>query len=306
MREFLLISLFIPASIFAQTSTLPQNLKIIENTCAGITTNCEGKITWSDGSSYLGSMFNGSRHGFGKQHFEDGIVFDGEWKYDKIGDQGAMIFPNGDEYLGTFVNEEINGIGTILYKDGTSYSGEWRYGMPNGKGYLIRSDKSKFVGTFQNGLRVGDGMLVWESADTLRGTWKAGNLDGKATFAFQNNDQLESFWKAGNLNTKGIYSFKDGKTFKGTMKQIRSEACNDIKSVMQTESNFQMAWLGFALEFKVSGDFELACDFLHSAEQFASMDNSVISVIREEFAQILELQKMKGLARTNDEQTNDE
>ena len=260
--------------------------------------NGEGKMTWSSEVYYEGSFKNGHRHGYGKM-VNKKMTYDGEWRDDMIGDQGAAIFENGDEYLGAFMDGSIHGKGTMRYKNGALYSGDWQNGIPHGEGTLIRSDKSVFNGMIDGGMRQGDGMITWASGDTLKGEWKMNRLSGKAIFNFQNGDKMVSNWRNGRLSNRAAYVFKSGKKLSGSLQQIKEEANQEITDILNTETNFQVAWMGIAMEFKTNGDYEIAGDFLSSAKEYASTSTMHYDLIDRVIGEVETLQKERGLANLN-------
>jgi hypothetical protein len=60
-------------------------------------------ITYSDGSKYVGEVFNGLLHG-----------------------QGTLTFPSGEKYVGEWKDGKKHGQGTFTYPDGRKYVGEWK------------------------------------------------------------------------------------------------------------------------------------------------------------------------------------
>ena len=62
-----------------------------------------------DGSIYTGQMLKNEdrkffflSHGLGKQQFDDGFFYDGEWRNGLCEGQGTLTFANGLVYSGTF------------------------------------------------------------------------------------------------------------------------------------------------------------------------------------------------------------
>lgn len=72
-----------------------------------------GTISFPDGSTYSGEVFNGKPHG-----------------------QGVLHWKNGDRYEGEFVNGLQHGQGTLSSHDGNLYFGGWDEGKVHGRGVL--------------------------------------------------------------------------------------------------------------------------------------------------------------------------
>ncbi|MEM9824546.1 MAG: hypothetical protein AAF985_25895 [Bacteroidota bacterium] len=243
------------------------------------------KITYANGDVYEGQLANGNREGQGKMTYANDNVLEAEWKDDKVKEEGSLIFANGNEYFGQLNNDLPEGTGSMIYKDGHTYSGDWKQGEWHGRGALIRTDKSQFHGNFEQGERAGEGKVIWGSGDTLSGFWIEDQLEGKSLFQFTNGDQLLCHWSEGNLHVRGTYSFTNGREIKGSLKQLREEVYQEL-DMMDATANFQRAWLGFALEFKSNGEFDLATDFLLSAQQVADIEPAFSASITAELGHI--------------------
>jgi hypothetical protein len=90
----------------------------------------EGKMTYEDGSIYLGQWSRGARHGRGTYTFVNGSVFFGEFQDDKIHGSGVLTWPNGARYLG-----------------------KWKKGVRHGQGKEFRPDGSvRLEGTWETGI----------------------------------------------------------------------------------------------------------------------------------------------------------
>lgn len=64
------------------------------------------KITFPDGSVYIGQTRDGEMHGFGTIHFKNGIKYEGQWKNNKMDGEGAITL-NGQTNLGRFKNNKL-------------------------------------------------------------------------------------------------------------------------------------------------------------------------------------------------------
>ena len=91
------------------------------------------------GTKYEGYWIDGLRSE-GKQQYEDGGVYDGEWgrKYPDLGMHGNGIYyyPNGDTFEGQFKrNKPIKG--NLVKKDGSTLYLEYRWNWEKFKGGRI-------------------------------------------------------------------------------------------------------------------------------------------------------------------------
>jgi hypothetical protein len=73
-----------------------------------------GRVTYPDGTIYVGEWSNGLQHGF-----------------------GTCAFPSGHAYIGEWRHGVIDGSGTMLYADGDLFDGRWRNGACEGEGVLF-------------------------------------------------------------------------------------------------------------------------------------------------------------------------
>lgn len=47
------------------------------------------------GSRYEGYKLNGMRHGYGKFYYQDGGMYDGDWKENKMEGYGKLFYQSG-------------------------------------------------------------------------------------------------------------------------------------------------------------------------------------------------------------------
>ncbi len=86
------------------------------------------KLTYPDGSSYLGEIIDGKRHGEGTWIRPDGTRYKGQWENDRPHGQGIIIWPDGKKYTGQWRNGKRHGRGVEIYPDGKKVEGEWEEG----------------------------------------------------------------------------------------------------------------------------------------------------------------------------------
>lgn len=90
----------------------------------------EEKIDFSlpDGASYTGQMkkiYNEQtkdtiwiKHGKGKQEWQDGAKYEGDWRNNMAEGEGTFYHANGDIYTGEFYQDRANGFGTYVHANG--------------------------------------------------------------------------------------------------------------------------------------------------------------------------------------------
>jgi hypothetical protein len=72
---------------------------------------CNGKWTYSDGTSYIGDVKENYRHGYGTMHYTDGTMYRGVWKRDQKHGSGVFTDAEGKQtwkyYFGGIAEEEL-------------------------------------------------------------------------------------------------------------------------------------------------------------------------------------------------------
>ena len=68
--------------------------------------------------------------------YNNGNIYEGEFKDNIIYGKGSFIMKNGDVYTGNFINGLINGKGTFINKKGEKYEGYFKNGKRNGEGKM--------------------------------------------------------------------------------------------------------------------------------------------------------------------------
>lgn len=88
------------------------------------------------------------RHGTGKMAYEDGSIYEGDWRKDKREGQGTFTW-NKDKavYKGEFKDDCITGKGEMVWEK-SKYEGNFAGGMKNGKGTMSYADNSVYEGNW--------------------------------------------------------------------------------------------------------------------------------------------------------------
>ncbi len=107
--EIFLLSLLVATSAVAQ-SNLPQcppDPNVRWN-------DCQGTVTSTDGSKYIGEFRNNRPSGQGTLTWTDGSKYVGEFSNGKMNGQGTLTWPDGRKYVGGFTNGGMNGQGSMF------------------------------------------------------------------------------------------------------------------------------------------------------------------------------------------------
>ena len=132
--------------------------------------------------------------------------------------QGRQLFENGDSYEGEFADNVFSGEGVYRFADGSEYKGSFANGLFDGPGELklVReTGVDVYTGTFKAGQREGKFVVHYASGATFEGSFhkdrkfegvlKKGNMEFKGRFA---NNRFEG---------RGEYTCPEF-SFKGTFK----------------------------------------------------------------------------------------
>jgi hypothetical protein len=102
--------------------------------------------------NYTGFILNGLPHGQGLAKYENGDVYEGNWKDGKIHGMGIYTWPDGSFYNGEWKDGEIHGMGIYTWPDGSFYNGEWKDDARHGMGAEYDANgKLIYAGLHENG-----------------------------------------------------------------------------------------------------------------------------------------------------------
>ena len=88
------------------------------------------------------------RHGKGVCYYNNGDVYEGEWKNDLREGKGKMYYSNGNVYEGEWKNDRREGNGILYFCNGGVYTGEFKNNIISGYGKLS-CYYATFVGTLE-------------------------------------------------------------------------------------------------------------------------------------------------------------
>lgn len=158
-----------------------------------------GTKRMGDGT-YTGYMVTGTPHGQGKMVWDNGNVYEGNWKDGLINGQGKMVWNNGDLYEGNWKDGQYNGQGKVQWSNGDVYEGEWQNGLYHGQGKLRWKDGNTYEGAFQNGSANGYGVMHWRTDNcSYAGEWVNWQMHGYGTFTYADGTTRTGRWDNGNF-----------------------------------------------------------------------------------------------------------
>ena len=134
------------------------------------------------GGKYEGERCRGKRHGTGIMYYQDGNIYDGEWKNDRPEGKGSFI--TADKlctYVGDFLHGEYNGKGIYSRKDNNiqrKYEGNFRDNYSDGIGIeeVVYEDGSvqRYEGQWARDAKHGKGVLITPKGGKFEGSWNEG------------------------------------------------------------------------------------------------------------------------------------
>lgn len=150
-----------------ETTPTTQN-KIIENETVEIP---EIKNTIETNGTYTGNRENGKKSGTGTFKWNDGTVYEGEWKEDKINGKGKLTIPNKGTYEENFENGKKEGQGIYTFQNGDIYEGSFSKDKMSGQGKYTFSNGDTYYGEFLDNQFNGQGTYTI-NGKSYTGTWK--------------------------------------------------------------------------------------------------------------------------------------
>lgn len=133
---------------------------------------CDGDV-WGE---YTGAVNrSGLRHGEGRIEWEDGGVYEGQWRGDNREGKGSCWYPNGSVYRGEWSQGTCDGLGVIHFPNGNVFEGEMKDGKKEGRGTFRWADGEVEVGRYRDGQDHGSGVR-WNKDRTRARLLKDGNV----------------------------------------------------------------------------------------------------------------------------------
>ena len=149
---------------------------------------------------YEGFILNGLPEGRGVAYYDNGDVYDGEWRGGKKEGNGNYTWQNEVRYEGNWVDDAMSGLGTLHYPNGNRFEGEFRNGFQNGKGVLIYSNGIRYAGNWKDGNRYGSYRFYFKEGGYLDGNSWYGNLDNGGVDGFATDqDGEQRYYDKGRL-----------------------------------------------------------------------------------------------------------
>lgn len=134
----------------------------------------DGEETYEDGSTYIGQLADGRRHG-----------------------RGVWTSPS-EQYSGQWKLDQRDGHGRQTWQDGRVYEGQFKDGKFHGKGRMewhMASGLMVYEGQYVDDLKHGSGRYVWPDNRVYDGEWHRGQRSGRANYINSNGQCRLGIWK---------------------------------------------------------------------------------------------------------------
>jgi hypothetical protein len=140
------------------------------------------RLTFDDGTSYVGQVADGKRQGLGVVELKDGGRQAGEWK-----------------------DDVLNGLGIERMADGARYEGQWRDGHSTGLGLRERPGVDRAEGNFIAGRLDGAGVRRTPADPNVvqAGEWHGDSLEGPGVETLANGERYEGGFRGGRRHGYG-------------------------------------------------------------------------------------------------------
>jgi hypothetical protein len=104
-----------------------------------------GRVTWLDGSEYVGEFRANMRNGTGRYSRKDGYTYDGDWVNDMMQGKGTVTTPNKEVIVCTFEAGRIHGEGTYTDASGNTINANWNYDLMIPEGNQDEQCTDRFI-----------------------------------------------------------------------------------------------------------------------------------------------------------------
>ena len=206
-----------------------------------------GICLFNNGMLYEGEWKRNKEHGKGTLMTADRrrIMYEGEWERGRLHGQGTYFYSDDtlaqssrnthvdSRYIGEFKENARHGVGKYFLPDGSTYEGEWRDNEMSGQGTFCWSDGSMYVGLWKGGKRHGIGALTSSDGFTYDGMWIQNTMEGRGIAGYPSGQRYEGLWSNGRREGRGTIVFTNGAVYEGRFR----DDCMEGQGTMKMSQN---------------------------------------------------------------------
>jgi len=192
-----------------------------------------GIMTWDNGHLYNGEWRDDQRHGYGAYIFPDGSHFIGEFRSGRMEGKGVYEYATGDKYVGQYKNNKREGWGKYQYASGAEYVGQFRENKRDGHGtYAYPNLGGLYEGDWRDDKQEGHGTETSRTGDWYEGEFRDGMKDGIGTYHYVTGDSYNGEWRRDQREGHGTYFHKKtGTQYIGEFRNgVRDGKCTRLLS----------------------------------------------------------------------------
>ena len=154
-------------------------------------------VFYEDGSVYEGEFKHGKPNGKGSMtSYDNKTIYDGDWVNGKREGNGKLIISDEYNYTGPFENDCFSGSGGVLCDNiGNIYEGDFEKNKFEGYGHYKMSNGDTYIGEFKEGLFHGKGQYNDNEGNLFDGEFKNGKKDGEGVLIKKDGEKLEGKFK---------------------------------------------------------------------------------------------------------------
>mmetsp|Transcript_30948 Transcript_30948/g.66904 ORF Transcript_30948/g.66904 Transcript_30948/m.66904 type:complete len:1123 (-) Transcript_30948:118-3486(-) len=200
-----------------------------------------GICLFNNGTLYEGQWKRNKEHGTGTLMSADRkrIIYTGAWEKGKMHGHGEYRYytekskstpKDNGRYVGGFRQNLRNGHGVYSLPDGCIYDGEWRDNIQNGWGVFRWRDGSVYEGQWKDGRRHGaSGILVVSDGFRYEGAWVNNAMEGRGVATYPKGQVYDGTWVGGKREGRGTIRFTNGAVYEGRFKEDYMEGQGTMK-----------------------------------------------------------------------------
>ena len=161
----------------------------------------KGTLKYSNGSTYTGEFFEGSKNGNGHYISSEGYEYVGDWLSGKQTGKAQVNYKNGDLYTGNVKNGLRHGQGELFQVSSSrNYKGQWNADTLHGE-MEITDPNWTFHGSIQVSTGTGSGTFNYKDGSKYSGDIVAFKREGEGTLTFKSGEIISGLWTS-NVNVK--------------------------------------------------------------------------------------------------------